>query len=600
MRTLYERHALPLVRIAHGLPTSWESSIAATKFSSAIDTAVWSPCSKFVAIAWGKSKATIEILDAVTLWRLTVLNFPSGEMGETRWLVFSPNARLLTWFGENPRQFISWDVQTGLLVSIVSPDRQGTPHSVTYSTCGTMFGASFRNGGTFTISTYDVHSETHIYSHSVEGQALDEIWTHGEHLRFATTKSGSITTWEIGFTPTDSPKEVESLPLPDDSHRPGHFLLHPILSRLAFIVGRRVKVWGAGDSKFLLDSTVGEWPKRTSLSIGGRFFACGTSGPEFYLWEESSNGYTLCRKLISNIGTFKPLISPCGGSIIAVGDSVIQLWRTTDSTTPPSTSTQGSQRSGKPFILRFSPDEALAAVTRMGDEMVTVLDLKSDIPPLIIDTSTKIHGLGVNGSTVVVVGEGKILTWGLPEGNYGLDPRANSDNVRLTAFQHPPFQNVALRPTTSVSPDLQRIAIVEVIGRMDSCLHLYDVPTGKCLASVPMGSEPIPWFTTDRSQVWCVADNCEAESWGIVEDGESNVTELEHLGSTLHPPDKFPWRPRDYSVKDGRWVLGPSGKRLLWLPPRWRSEGWDRMWSGRFLVLLDRELPEPVILELKE
>ena len=463
-----------------------------------------------------------------------------------------------------------------------------------------MFGVLFHNDRTFTISTYDVLPGTHIYSHSVEGQALDGIWTHGECLRFATPESKSIVAWEIGFKETDTPTEVGSLAVPDGPHRPGDYLLHPTRPRLAFLAGGRVKVWSAQDSTFLLDSADVKSPRRTTLSIGGCFFACGTSGPEFYLWKESPTGYALQRKLVSNASTSKPLISPDGESIIAFGDSVIQLWRTTDSTTSNAL-TQGPQRSGKFFVLRLSPDEALAAVTRMGDETVTVLDLKSGTPRLIIDTDTKVHGLGVNGSTVVVVGEGKIITWSLPEGNHGLDPRANSDNVRPTAFQHPPFPNVALRPTTSVSPDLRYIAIVEECGRMKSSLHLYDVPTGECLASVPMGSEPIPWFSADGRQVWCVADGGETELWGIVEDGESNIVELRRLDSILHPPDGFPWRPsHKYNVTDGRWVLSSGGKRLLWLPPHWRSEGWDRMWGGRFLALLDHELPEPVIMELEE
>ena len=607
---LYKRYALPLVRIAHGLPDSWEPNLAATKFSSPIDTAAWSPCSKFIAIAWGKSRATIEILDAITLWRLAVLNFPLGEIGHTRWLVFSPNARLLTWFGETPEQFITWDRQTGALVSTISPDRRGNPLSVTYSPCGKMFGVLFRNDSTFTISTYNVHpphplhtphSRAHVYSHSVEGQTLDEIWTHGQCLRFATAESGFVSMWEIGFTNTDALTKVESLPVPDDPHRPGHFLLHPTRSRLAFLAGGRVKIWGAHDSKFLLDSGDVKSPRRMSLSIGGRFFACGTSGPEFHLWEESPSGYTLHRKLISNTGTSRPLLSPCGESIIAFGDSAIQLWRTADSFASPTTpSTPAPQRSGKYFTLGFSPDESLAAVTRMGDETITVLDLKSGSPRLTIDSGMRVYGLRVGGDSIVVVGEGKIVTWKLPAGDAVPNPRANiDDSIRTATFGHPPFPPLPLRPTTSVSPDLHYVAIVEGRG-LDSYLHLYDVPTGRRLASVHMGSEPSPWFAADGPQVWCVTDSGEAELWEIVEDSESDGTRLEHLDSTTRPPDGFPWRPSPsgYSVKDGRWLLSPSGKRLLWLPPHWRSDGWNRMWGGRFLALLDRELPEPVILEL--
>ena len=600
VRTLYERHASSLVRIVHGLPTSWDQSIATMKFPAVIGAAVWSPCSRSIAVVWGKSRATIEILDAATLWRHTTLDFP---LSETRWLIFSPNARLLTWFGENPGQFISWNVQTGVRVSAISPDRRGIPLSATYSACGTMFGVLFRNDRTFTISTYDVHSGTHIYSHMVEGPAPDEIWTHGERLRFATTKLESIIMWEVGFTPTDRPTKVQSLFIPGDSHRFDQFLPHPTLSRFAFVAGRRVKVLDAQDFNFLLDSADVEWPRRMSFSLDGRFFACGTGGPEFYLWKESPAGYTLHWKLISNTTTSKPLISPNGESIIAIGDSAIQLWRTTDSTIPlPVVPTRGSQRGKRNFILGLSPDKTLAAVTRIGDETITVLDLKSDTPRLIIDVGMKVQGLGVGGSTIVVVGEGKIVTWDLPLANRVPDSRANvGDSARTTIFNHPPFQLFTPRPTTSVSPDLHHIAIVEGLGPTDSCLRLYDVHTGQCLASVPMRSEPSPWFTTDGRQVWCVADSGESELWEILEDSEPSGIRLEYLNSTTHPPDEFPWKlSHNYSATDSRWVLDSSGERLLWLPPHWRSDGWNRMRNGRFLAMLNHELPEPVILEVEE
>ena len=566
-------------------------------FPSSIETFVWSPCSKFIAVVWGRSRATIEILDAVTLGRHIVLDFP---LGGTRWFIFSSDSRLLTWFGNDPWKFISWDLQTGILVSAISPEQQARTldcFSATYSACGTMFGVSFRNDHNVIISTYNARSGTHIYSHSIAGPVLDDIWTHNKRLQFAMTKPGSITVWELGFTPTDAPKEVTSLSVPYESHRPGRHLLHPSLSQLAFIAGRRVKVWGIRHPKFLLDSADVQWPRRMSFSHDGRFFACGTSGPEFYLWKKSSSGYTLHQKFVSNNRTAKPFISPNGESIIAFDDTVIQLWRTTESTTP----TQVPQRSEKSFVMGFSPpDEALAAFARMGDETVTVLDLKSGTPRLVIDTNTKVYGLGVGGGTVVVVGEGRIVGWNIPARD--IDVRANvDDSVWITTFDHPPFPTFSPRPTTSVSPDLHRVAIVEGRGHTGSRLHVYDVYTGRCLASMPIRLETSPWFTPDGQEVWCVSDSGEAELWGIAEGNEPGVVELEHLESTMRPPDGFPWKPpHGYGVTGGRWVLSSSGKRQLWLPPHWRSDGWNWMWGGRFLALLDRELPEPVILELKE
>ena len=603
VRRQYESYARPLARIVHGLPNSWEPSIAAVTFPSPIEAVVWSPCSRFIAIVWDKFKATIEILDAITLGRHPLLNLPLGESGGTRWLVFSPDTRLLTWFGKDSEKFISWDLRTGSLVSTIYPEQRGHTldcPSAAHSTCGTMFGILFRKGHAFTISIYNVRTGTHVRSHSIEGPAPDKIWTYSECLRFTTIKSGSITAWEVGFTTTDPPTEVQSLQIPSDSHH--NFLLHPNLSRLAFITGGRVKVWDTQNSRFLLDSADLKWPRQMSFSHDARFFACGTNGQEFYVWKETPSGYRLHQQFVSIIGASEPLISPSGESIIAFAGLTIQLWRTTDPATILSTaSTQVPRRNEKSFILGFSPDGALAAVTRMGDETVTVLDLKSGTPRLMIDTSMKVHGLGVDGSTVVVVGEGKIASWNLSGEGHFPDARVNfDDSTRSTAFKHPPFPTSAQRPTTSVSPDLGRIAIVED-ERTDTCLHIYDVHTGRCLASVFTRSETAPWFSPDRLKIWCVTDRGEAELWRIVEDGEHEITELEHLDSTKRPPDGFPWRPsHNYSIVDGQWVLGSGGKRLLRLPPQWRSDWWNWMWGGRFLALLDHELPEPVIVELEE
>ena len=574
------------------------------KFLSEIRAAVWSPCSGRIAVVYGKSKATIEILDAGTLGHVTHLHYPRGELGGTPFLVFSPAARFLTWSGVSPGDFISWDVQTGVVISTIPSGKCGYTldrSSVTYSKCGTMFGASFRDGNTLSISIYSVLSHMCMVSYPVDGTTLHKIWTHGECLRFAATTSDSIKTWQVGLTPAHSPIEVGSLRPPDNVR---HFSFHPTPTLLAFMDGEGVKVWDAQESKFLLESVRDERPRWMSFSRDGSLFACGTDGPGFYLWKVSPTGYTLHRKLTSNTGRCKPLISPCGQSIIAFGDSTIQLWRTTDSTaTLSEIPSQTPQTSEKALIVGFSPDKELVAVARMEDETVTVLESRSRVlsARLIIDTGMKVHGVGVTGSTIVVVGDGHISTWNLPAGDHDSTPRMNvNGRVRTTPFNHPPFPTSAPRPTTSVSSNLRHAAIVEH-GFTGSHLHLYDVRTGDCLASVPMGRETSPWFSLDGREIWCVTDGGEAELWEIIENGEPAATNLEYRGSPIHLPDGFPWQPsHGYSVAESRWVLGSSEKRLLWLPPNLRLDGCHRMWGGRFLVLLDRKLPDPVILELEE
>ncbi|KAF9646645.1 hypothetical protein BDM02DRAFT_3188688 [Thelephora ganbajun] len=584
VRSLYEPHARPLARIVHGLPDSWESSMAATTFHDLIDAAVWSPCSRFIAALLGDDGTKIEILDAVTLKCITVLHPPLDPLCTSQPLAFSPDARSVTFFGNIPGGIMSWDLQTGGLVSAIELENQKACLSATYSACGTMVATFCRMNSTPTISIYNLLFGTRTYSHSPEGLTLEEV----------------------GFASSHTPAWVESLSIPDGFDSSHKYQFHPTSSRLAFATGRSVHVWDARDSKFLLEFTDAEDCRVTSISFSpdGRFFAYGTLDLEIHLWKESPTGYTLHRKFISNTRDFEPLFSPNGESIIAVGLESIQLWRTTDSVASLSgVSTPAFRGSKKAFIAGFSPDEASVAVARTEGETVVVLDLKSGIPRLMIDMGVKVYGVGVAGSAVVVVGEGKIVAWNLPARSHVLNSRVNiNDRVLTTAFDHPSFPTWESWPITSVSSDLRRIAMVEWgRGIKSHCLHLYDTLTRHCLASVPIMYGISPWFTLDGCEVRLALHNGDTERWKIIEDSESNITGLEHLGSSSHPPGGFPWRSsRGYRVTDDHWVLSPSGKRLLWLPPNWRLNELCGMWSGRFRALFGSQLLEPVILEFGE
>ncbi|KAF9644365.1 hypothetical protein BDM02DRAFT_986061 [Thelephora ganbajun] len=179
VRSPYELHARPLTRIVCGLPNSWESSIASTRFPSWIEAAAWSPCSRFIAIpCWDLKLATIVILDGVTLERITTLDYRQYRPPQTQQLAFSQNARLLIWCSGDPEKIISWYLQTGGLVSAIAPKRSWyiiDVFSVTYSACGTMFAVLIHDRPTFTISIYNVLLGTHVYSHSTEGRPLEEI-----------------------------------------------------------------------------------------------------------------------------------------------------------------------------------------------------------------------------------------------------------------------------------------------------------------------------------------------------------------------------------------------------------------------------------------
>jgi len=556
-------------------------------------------------------------LDAVTLKKLKSFRPPS----KSQLLAFSPESHLLTWFGGWPGVFISWDLQTGVLVSripIAIEDRPaGDPLSITHSACETMFGVLFTDSGEYAydgygsddaasistdgttidicdnvIGVYDIHSGIPLYYHPIKGVVTGTIWTHGECIQFATFGQGTITTWEVGFTSKDPPTEVKSLPIPDNFHPSEQFLLLPTLSRLAFVFQKTILVLDIQHSKLLLNSADHYLPTNLTFSSDGHFFACGSSGPEIYLWKESPAGYALYQTLVSGVERFyKPLLSPDGQSIAVASGPTIQLLQTTDPTTSPSSILTQACQPKEHSILGFSPDGSLAATTQFGNFVVAVLDLKSGVTRLMIDTGMGVYGLRVAGDTIIVVGNGKVITWNLPTGDHVPGAWADiNDSIQTTTFHHSGSFGLV---SASISPDLNYIA---TMWRTPG-LCIYSMSTGQHLAENGIQGGLL-WFSPDSCVVWC---SVEEGRWVITKDSESEIIKLEYLEKTQGQPGVFPWHsPHNHKVMENGWILSSSGKRLLWLPPSWLSDDKLRMWGGQFLALLHSEVPEVVILELLE
>ena len=565
-----------------------------------------------------KGKA-VEILDAVTLNRLNTFEVPHSDSFPSGSCRFSPHSRILTKF--DGEKLVSWDLQTGgpvgtILSAVAIGDRFV---SATYSTDGKTFAAAYRSlRSEALINVYDLLSKTHKGSYHIsKGRLLDPIWAHGDRLRFATKNGGRITIWEAAFTFTHPPAEVASFPTPDSTDDVKEFLFLPTPGpRLALTFKDKVSVWDAETSKFLLESgpipvsdTIAPPPpsrfRGSSFSSGGRFFASMTDLPEAYVWRESPTGYTLHQRLIFTsvpqaLQATRTYLSPNGESVIVQLENTIHLWPTTDQITPPSSIQTGKKRNDNyPFILAFSPNETLAAFVRKEGNVVTVLDLQSGGPQVVIDTGMRAGCLGVAESTVIVVGrEGKIVTWSLPAGNDTLNSRVTiTNNVQTTML------GISQSALISISPDFSRVAITSLAPRsLLTTLGVYDASTGRRLAVTNITKlQRSLRFTPDGRGIWGVSDGDKVEGWEILQNSESDRARLMSLDRAAAPQAFFPWQShRGYKVTSDGWVLSPTQKRLLWLPHYWRLDRWDMTWSGRYLGLGYLELPEVVILEFPE
>ena len=611
---LYQSHVHPFTRVVNGAPVSWETSTAAMTGPSAIDTAVWSPCNRFIATTYVDT-VTVDILDPVTLQRLQTLEPPRGLYTACRTLTFSPDSRILTYSSGIPGRgvfgylfVVSWDLQTGGVVGVIKEKgsklaHAGTP-SITHSADGKMV-AVFRRGagghGVFlnlpTISLFDVASGACVCSHSVSSgfPFPGGTWIQGDSLRFTTSITATIAIWEVGFTSHATPAVVETLPAPDFVE-PNRVQFLPSLCRIALALAWGVQIWDARNSKYLLRFTDARPLPEMTFSSDGCFFACRTTGSNVYLWRESSTGYVL-HKILSSCAVYSGLLlSPNGRSIIAFGRT-IRLWHTEHPTISPSNVlTQAPQRNEN-FVLDFSPDGMLAVVAMQKDNIVTVLDLESGVLRSTTNVGMEVYGLRVTEEFVLVVGSRKFSRWILPAADCDPHSRVVLKDCSLEITHHTQLSSITASGQViggTISLDRIHYSAAFIVERY-LAIHAYEEWV-LCRPAPTQGV--VPWFAPGGGLLWCADKHGVAEEWVVPYRGWG-VESLRGNIDPDHPPEGYPWASsRGYQVSKDWWIRGPDGKRLLMLPPHWQSDGVHRMWKEQFLALLHRGLSEPVILEL--
>jgi len=161
-----------------------------------------------------------------------------------------------------------------------------------------------------------------------------------------------------------------------------------------------------------------------------------------------------------------------------------------------------------------------------------------------------------------------------------------------------------------LSNDCSQIAVAA--GRKVS---LYDIKTQEILNECTMEDmdEGDIWdirFSPDGRQLWLLLNRrfggpyCTTlhttKDWRSPEVTEGLLEKTEGLledGWSLD--SRFP--PPGYRTRVGSgWVEGPGGRRLLWLPPNWRTGHMtEAVWDGNFLALVDERHPEPIIIEFR-
>ena len=532
---------------------------------------------------------TVDILDSVILQKLQHLEFMFSNGDNLGTLVFSPNGRMLTSSGNNRREVfvVNWDLRIGSVAGTIRWESQMANHphrDIAYSATGKMV-AVVRAGhdGSTTISICDVVSCEHLHDVQLPTNWVDcKFWSFGESLRVSTLgrmvsatsePTPFITVWELGFT-AGVVSEVETLPVPagiivskDDEMCFPQSVIHtqfPQAPRPVALVHHTphtgVLVWDAQNSKILLHRYL-KFIWDLTFSSDGRFFAYSTD-TEVHLWKDSPTGYEFHGKLASPTEFSGLLLSTNGESIIVYGGSIITLWNTRNLPTTPSENP--TPRLTTDLILEFHPDRPLAAAVRWGDSVVTFLNLSFGAPQLAIDTGVEVRGLGIAGETVVVIHTHGAATGKLPAGTDAGMNRLNCIRV------------VSLEETSNVmagvlSPDSRHVAVAVD----DKKLSIYCATSGEYHCGGDTVTEfPMLWFTPDSRSIGYVL----GEDEGLVREIRTIATggTLQHQLGEKETVDigkgqlGCPFTSsRGYQITDDGWLFGPSGKRLLILPPLW-------------------------------
>ena len=285
--------------------------------------------------------------------------------------------------------------------------------------------------------------------------------------------------------------------------------------------------------------------------------------------------------------------------VVVVGDGEVFTWEITDfttTTTPSPAIVSIRPYQTETFILEFHPVRPLAAFARRKGNTVTILDLNSGLPQLIINTGVEVHGTGMIEDTVVVVGDGKVITWKLPERDFLPGATMGPQDRARTIYLNDNLRDGVI--AASVSFDLSHVAfITQCILKHKRRLHVYRTSTGKRVGYALVKGNTL-WFSPGRLDIWC-ADGNKAEVWTVIQNGLREPTHA-RTGAVGGGSLEAPWGPpRGYQVTQHGWILGPDGKRLLMLPPPLGLDAVENVWKGQYLALLHWSLSEPVILELR-
>ena len=440
---------------------------------------------------------------------------------------------------------------------------------------------------------YDTLSNVQLFQCEIlpsQGSGFGAYWVFEDTLRFAMShQTGGrlmINICELQQTLTPPFCVVSLFQVPPHE---GEFSFSPVSFHASFVTQTEVIILDVQDSKLLLHTTV---VLKYSLPLGqfspnGCFFIYETLESEICVWQNTATGYIPWSTLRPRLPIEGFSWSPTSLLILCWCTGGILLLHPGNHPSSPSPDRNNTNRQQGVYLVGYSTDRMHIIIVQKGDGVVTVLNCLSGTMQLCTNTDMQIQDIQIIDNTIFVVDMHKLASWDLEAGG-------------LTSGIHKTLAISADAEHLTLSNDCSQIAFIRESG-----VFLYDVKSQEILKSFEHYKWPTDIrFSPDGHQLWVIKRNGLFFGDYLVKlDMAEDWTSVTITSEILQNPSSWAnlFSPHGYHFRIGsEWVLGSGDRKLLWSPPHWREEGWDKVrWEGNFMALVGGHNPVPITIEFQ-
>jgi hypothetical protein len=256
-----------------------------------------------------------------------------------------------------------WDIQEGAVISDISIE--GFCELVLPGILGTLTFITKRG-----YSTYDGDKQQGYGNLQLPNHQLGTQWAHKGSLRFTTslkTGGGFIDVWELHYS-SGPLLLVDSFRVPPQG---GKISFSSVSSHASFVSEAEIVILDIRDSKVLLQTKATQllYTPPGQFSPNGRFFACGTSLEDIFIWENTITGYIPWNTLRPQLPSKGFSFSPTAISILSWGPGGVQLLHPTNHVSPLPSDKIESHHQGSNHLVA-SPTDRMHVATAQQEGIV--------------------------------------------------------------------------------------------------------------------------------------------------------------------------------------------------------------------------------------